>query len=139
MNLLKAIRTDNKIFVRLDRGDELIEKLKELREEYDIKNGFFQGIGAVDELKLGNYSVENQDYREKKFEGTFEVSNFSGNIGPDNIHAHITIADESYSARTGHCSMARVSGTFEIIIHVSDKPILDHKYDERTGLDIFDF
>jgi len=92
---LKTKKSDGKIFVRLNRGEEVIAKMKELREKHDIKNGFFHGIGAVDKLKLGNYNVENQNYRQKEFEGIFEVSNFAGNIGPDKIHAHITVGNES--------------------------------------------
>ncbi|KXA95008.1 hypothetical protein AKJ36_01720 [candidate division MSBL1 archaeon SCGC-AAA259I07] len=51
VGLLKTKRSDGKIFVRLNRGEEVIAKMKELREKYDIKNGFFHGIGAVDKLK----------------------------------------------------------------------------------------
>ncbi|MCF7890965.1 hypothetical protein K9M78_07075 [Candidatus Bipolaricaulota bacterium] len=28
------------------------------RDEYDIENGFMQGIGAVDKVKLGNYRAK---------------------------------------------------------------------------------
>lgn len=126
-----------KIFVRLDRGEEVLEKLKEIRNKYNIKNGFFQGVGAVDKVKLGNYEVESQKYREDSFSGSFEVSNFSGNIGPDKIHAHITVADEKFETKAGHCSFARVSGTFEMIILESESPELIHQYDKETGLDIF--
>lgn len=37
-----------KLFVRLDRGENVLNKLEEIRKKYQIKNGFFQGIGAVD-------------------------------------------------------------------------------------------
>lgn len=132
-------KQEDKIFARLDRGEEVIQKLRELREKYGIENGFFHGIGAVDRVKLGNYDAENQEYREESFESKFEVPNFAGNIGPDKIHAHITVTGPSFEAKGGHCSMARVSGTFEILIHLSERPTLQHKYDGETGLDTFDF
>lgn len=135
---MKTNKKEDKIFVRLDRGEEIIEKLEELREKYDIKNGFFQGIGALGKVKLGNYNVENQEYKEKEFEGSFEVSNFAGNIGPDKIHAHITLGDRDFKAKAGHCSYGEVSGTFEIVIFLSERPKLKHKYDEKTGLDVLD-
>lgn len=136
---MKSQKQGDKVFVRLDKGEEVIQKLEKLREKYDIKNGFFHGIGAVNEVKLGNYDAENQEYREKEFQAKFEVTNFAGNIGPDKIHAHITVADDSYQARGGHCDLAKVSGAFEVVIHLSEKPVLKHKYDKVTGLDIFDF
>lgn len=122
----------------MDRGEDVFDKLKELREEYDITNGFFQAIGAVDRVTLAHYDVDTQTYSEEEFNAPFEVTNFAGNIGPDKIHAHITVADDSYEAKAGHCSGARVSGTFEMLIDLSDKPVLQHAYDEETGLDLFD-
>ncbi len=136
---MEVRKKDNKIFARLDRGEEVLEKLKEIRHKYSIKNGFFQAIGAVDRVTLAHYTVEEKEYKEQIFEIPFEVTNFSGNIGPDKIHAHITVADSSYRVKAGHCSGARVSGTFEMIIDLSDQPALKHIKDEETGLKVFDF
>ncbi len=136
---MDSIRRDDRIFARLERGEEILSCLNELREKYEIENGFFQGIGAVDRIKLGNYDVEEKEYREDEFEGSFEVPSFSGNIGPDKIHSHITVSDSSYSPKAGHCAMARVSGTFELIVLTTDGPTLHHKFDPATGLDVLDF
>lgn len=135
---METARDNDTILLRLDKGEEIISKLKEVRDQYDIKGGFFEGVGAVDKVKLGNYNVNQQNYREKELEGSFEVSSFLGNIGPDKIHAHITLADADYKAKAGHCSEARVSGTFELIIFTSEHS-LSHHYDSETGLDVFDF
>ena len=129
---------NNKIILRLEPGEEVIDSLRELRDKLDIENGFFFGIGAVDKLKLGNYDVEDKNYREKEFTGSYEVSNFKGNMGPDKIHAHITVGDENFDTLAGHCSEARVSGTFEIILRRSDEFKLTHKFDTETGLDVWD-
>ena len=135
---MDARKTGDRIVVRMDRGEEVLEKLGDLRETFDITNGFFQAIGAVDRVTLAHYDVDAQEYSETVFEAPFEVTNFAGNIGPDKIHAHITVADDSYEAKAGHCSGARVSGTFEMIVLLSDEPALTHAYDEETGLDLFD-
>lgn len=135
---MDSIRQDDRIFVRLERGEEVLSSLEELREEYGIENGFFQGIGAVDSVKLGNYDVEEEKYREEEFRGAFEVPSISGNIGPDKIHAHITVSDSEFSPKAGHCGMARVSGTMELIILVTPEVPLLHQFDGSTGLDVFD-
>ncbi len=134
---MDAVRDDDTIIVRLDPGDSVIGSLKQLRDEYAIDSAFFTGIGAVDRATLGHYNVEDEDYREKTVEGNFEVTNFTGNIGPDKIHAHITLGKEDFTAIGGHCAAARVSGTFEIIVRLTDKP-LKHRTDPETGLDVFD-
>lgn len=135
---MESTRYGDRIFVRLERGEEVLSCLEELRSKYGIENGFLQGIGAVDKVKLGNYDVETEEYREEEFEGTFEVPGFSGNIGPDKIHTHITVSDSDFTPRAGHCGMARVSGTFEIIVLTTPNNPLKHKYDPSTGLDVFD-
>lgn len=137
MIAINTAEDDGLIFVRLDKGEEVISKLKQLREKYELEGAFFEGIGAVDQVKLGNYNVNQQNYREKELEGSFEVSSFLGNIGPDKIHAHITLAGEDYQAKAGHCAEATVSGTFELIIFTSEHS-LSHRYDSETGLNVFD-
>ena len=134
---MKHVEEENKIMVLLEPGENVIKSLKKIREKYSIKNGFFYGIGAVDQATLGHYNVEKQDYKEKEFEGQYEVTAFSGNIGPDKVHAHIELGKEDFSTLGGHCSQARVSGTFEIVIFKGDTPLY-HELDERTGLDVFD-
>lgn len=131
--------TDNgdTIVVRLDPGDKVLESLAKIREDTAIEGGFFTGIGAVDRATLGHYDVEAQSYTEETFEGEFEVTAFSGNIGPDKIHAHIQLGKRDFSSIGGHCSGARVSGTFEVII-LRSGTTLTHRPDDRTGLDVFD-
>ncbi|MDY6776845.1 MAG: PPC domain-containing DNA-binding protein [Candidatus Nanohaloarchaea archaeon] len=134
---MEVAEEDDRLVVRLDPGEEVIGSLETLREEHGIENGFFFGIGAVDRATLGHYDVEEQDYLEETFEGEFEVTNFSGNIGPDKVHAHITLGKRDFTTVGGHCSSARVSGTFEIVVFRGDTP-LDHVKDPETGLDVFD-
>ncbi len=128
---------DDTIVVRLDPGEEVLAALETLREEADVTGGFFTGIGAVDRVTLGHYSVEDQAYAEESFEGEFEVTAFSGNIGPDKIHAHIQVGRRDFSTLGGHCAGARVSGTFELVVHRTETT-LTHRPDPRTGLDVFD-
>lgn len=128
----------DKIVVRLDPGDEVLESLRSLRDELQIESGFMMGIGAVDRATLGHYDVETQSYSEETFTGQFEVTAFNGNIGPDKIHAHIELGTESFDTLGGHCSSARVSGTFEVVVFTGETPLV-HERDEQTGLDVFDF
>lgn len=131
------IEEADQIVVRLDPGDSVIDSLDTVRQEADVTGGFFVGIGAVDEATLGHYDADAQEYTEETFEGEFEVTAFSGNIGPDKIHAHIQLGRRDFSTLGGHCSGARVSGTFEIVIERSGAT-LTHRLDPTTGLDVFD-
>lgn len=130
-------REDDRIVVRLDPGEEVLESLEKLRENYDIESGFLMGIGAVDYVVLGHYNVEEQEYTEEEFSGQYEVTSFLGNIGPDKIHTHIQLGTESFESLGGHCSGATVSGTFEVVVLLGEIP-LTHRRDDQTGLDVFD-
>ncbi|MDY6761667.1 MAG: PPC domain-containing DNA-binding protein [Candidatus Nanohaloarchaea archaeon] len=134
---MDVVDEDDRLVVRLEPGERVIEKLEELRREYDIDGGFVTGIGAVDEAVLAHYDVESEEYTEEKLEGQFEVTDFTGNIGPDKIHAHITLGQRDFSAIGGHCAEARVSGTFEMLVTRTDTA-LEHRPDGETGLDVFD-
>jgi hypothetical protein len=127
----------DRFVIRLDPGDEVLESLATVREEASVTGGFFTGIGAVDRVTLGHYDVEAQEYHEETFEGEFEVTAFSGNVGPDKIHAHIQVGERDFSTMGGHCSGARVSGTFEIVL-LPTETTLTHRPDDTTGLDVFD-
>ncbi len=39
---------DNRFIVRIDRGEEILQKIKELCEKEDIRTGYATGIGAAD-------------------------------------------------------------------------------------------
>lgn len=130
-------REDDRIVVRLDPGEEVLESLERLRETHDIEHGFLTGIGAVDHVVLGHYDVDEQEYTEEEFAGQFEVTSFLGNVGPDKIHTHIQLGTESFESLGGHCSGATVSGTFEVVVFLGETP-LTHRRDEQTGLDVFD-
>ncbi|MGM0398254.1 MAG: PPC domain-containing DNA-binding protein [Halobacteriota archaeon] len=127
----------DRIVVRMDRGDQVMDELERLREECEISGAFFFGIGAVDEVTLGHYDVGMEDYKEETFEDDFEVPMFAGNIGPDKIHAHIQLGRRDFSTLGGHFAGGRVSGTFELVV-VPVETELTHQYDVSTGLDVFD-
>lgn len=126
----------DRIIVRLDPGEEVLDSLTALRADADIEQGFLMGIGAVDEVTLGHYDVSEQEYNEETFTGQYEVTSFLGNIGPDKIHTHIQVGTDSFESLGGHCSKAVVSGTFEIVVFPGETPLV-HELDERTGLDVF--
>ncbi len=134
-------KENNRIIVRLDRGEQVITGLERVCRQQSITGGFFFGVGAVDQATLGHYSVPNQKYTEKEFEQAFEVADISGSIGQKNdrliIHAHATLADREFKTYSGHLASARISGTGEIIIFPAET--IKKAHDTETGLDIFSF
>ena len=136
-------RFSDKIVLRVDRGEDIVEKIKELCSLENIALGSVSGIGAVMETEIGIFNVDTKEYFSKTFEGLYEISNLTGNISKMNgetyLHLHITIGDvKKNECFAGHLNRAVVGATSEIIISVIDGKV-DRQKDENIGLNLFKF
>lgn len=136
-------RSGNTIAVRIDYGEEVIEKLKELCEKENIVSAAVSGIGATKLAELGLYNIETKEYKVTSYTGLYEAGSFMGNItqkdGEPHIHMHITIGDpEKNEVHSGHLNKAVIGATSEIFVTIFDGKI-GRKLDEETGINIFDF
>ncbi len=136
-------RFSDKIVLRIDRGEDIVAKLKELCELENISLGSVSGIGAVMETEIGIFNVDTKEYFSKTVEGLYEVSNLTGNISKMNgeiyLHLHITIGDvKKNEVYAGHLNRAVVGATAEIIVSVIDGEI-DRQKDDSIGLNLFKF
>ena len=98
-------RFENTIVVRLNRGEEILTELKKICEAENVKLARLYALGATDHFVVGAYSVEEQKYYKNEFNGTFEITNLTGNITTMNgeyyAHLHITCADEESKCFVG--------------------------------------
>lgn len=126
--------------VRLARGELIIETLQGLCEKLGIEGGFFYGLGAVDEVELAHYNVDDKEYSAEVYGEPFELTNITGSIGMyENevvVHAHVSLADMNMRAVGGHLVEGRVSGTLELFLKKLDR--LEKQDDKETGLKVFD-
>jgi len=138
---MKSKKIENTYFIKLERGEKIIESIKDFCSENNIKCGYFSGIGALDEVELAHYIVENKKYTSKVFKQVLEVTNLTGNIATmDNevyLHCHITLGDEEMKAISGHLKEGKISATCEIILVRLDAEI-NRKHDELIGLNLLD-
>ena len=133
---------DNKIYLRVDRGEEVLEKITEVALKENITLASVQAIGATDKFTVGLYSVSEKKYSSKTYEGEFEIVSLLGNITRKDdkpyIHLHIACGDENNHVFGGHLNYCRISATFECVITLSDGKIT-RKVDEKTGLTVFNY
>ncbi len=141
MYKLKYREYYDNILVRIDRGEDVVEKLLELVEKLQLKNGSISGIGASDNITVGLYSVDKKEYAKKTFTGEMEITSILGNISTMNdkpyVHMHIAFAGDDLVVHGGHLNQAIISGTCEIIINKIDEKV-DRFRDEVTGINIYD-
>ena len=75
---MKYRRFEDTIIVRIDRGEEILEKMKEVALKENVRLASVEALGAVDDFTVGVYNVDEKKFypntREGKGEGhTIEV------------------------------------------------------------------
>lgn len=138
---MKYRRFGDTLIVRIDRGEEILEKMREVALKENIKLASVSALGAVDDFTVGVYNVDEQKYYSKTFTGAFEIVSLTGSINTMNgeyyAHLHMAAADSSGVCYGGHLNRAVVSATCEMFINIMYFS-LDRYRDETTGLNLFD-
>ncbi len=135
-------RFEDSYVVRLNKGEEVIDSLKQLCKDENIKLGEITGLGASDFVEIGVFNVNTKEYNTKKFEGMFEITSLVGNVttkdGDVYLHIHINFGDEDGLVKGGHLVKATISATSEIILRIIEGNV-GRKLNPEIGLNLFDF
>ncbi|MBQ1448335.1 MAG: DNA-binding protein [Erysipelotrichaceae bacterium] len=135
-------RFNDTIIARIDRGEDIVEKVKEIALKENIKLANVNALGAVDHITVGLYKVAEKRYYSNEFDREMEIVSLTGSIntmdGDYYSHLHIACADQSGAVVGGHLNKAIVSATCEMFIRVIDGKV-DRFKDEVTGLNLFKF
>jgi len=138
---MKSKKIKDTYFIRLERGEKIIETLKYFCSKNKIKCGYFYGIGALDEAELAHYTVESKKYASKTFKQPLEIVNMNGNVTTMNkdiyLHCHITLSDEEMKGIAGHLKEGKISPTCEIIL-IKLNTNINRKYDNLIGLNLLE-
>lgn len=134
-------REGTRYFLRLKRGEEMVETLVRFAGEQGIDSGSFTGIGAVEDPVLGYYDLPNKTYLKKELPGEFEVAGLTGNLceldGKPMAHVHAVLSDRECGTLGGHVFKAKVSLTLEVAVQAYPFK-LKRKPDEETGLKLIE-
>ena len=127
----------NKIIVRMDKGEEILEKVREVAEKEKIKLADISALGAVREFTVGVFDTEANE-----FKGSFEIVSLTGTINTMNdefyCHLHMSAGNEKGQVFGGHLNRAIISATCEMIITLIDGRV-DRRFEEEVGLNLFQF
>ena len=133
---------DNIIIARIDKGEEILEQLKAIAINENIKLASINAIGAVNDFTVGVYKTDEKKYCSNSFKGYYEITSRTGTISTMNgeyyAHLHMSAGNEKGAVFGGHLNRAVVSATCELVITIIDGKV-DRVYDEETGLNVFKF
>lgn len=135
-------RFGQKIVARIDKGEEILEKIKEIALKENIKLAGVNALGATNNFTVGVYNVDEKKYYANEFKGAFEIVSLTGTINTMNgefyTHIHMSAGNDKGEVFGGHLNKAFVSATCEMVIDIIDGGV-DRIYDEETGLNILKF
>ncbi len=136
---MKYKRFDKTIVVRIDRGEEILDKIRELAEKESIKLASVSALGAVNDFTVGVFNTAEKKYYSNEFKGAFEIVSLTGSIntmdGKFYTHIHMSAGNEKGEVFGGHLNRAVVSATCEMIVTVIDGEI-DRYADADVGLNL---
>ena len=135
-------RFEDTLFLRVDPGEDIIEKVLETAKKEDIGLASVSGLGAVKEIQVGVFDYEEKKYYPKTFKGIFEITSLLGTLttkdGEPYLHLHISCGGMDGAVIGGHLNKAIVSATGEIVIRVIGGTI-NRRISDEIGLFLFDF
>ena len=133
---------NNYYVVRIDKGEEILEKIKEIALKENIKLAKVSALGATNDFTVGVFKTGEKKYYSNTFTGDHEIVSLTGTINTFNgefyTHIHMSAGNDKGEVFGGHLNRAVVSATCEmIIVEIPGK--VDRKFDEEVGLNLFEF
>ncbi len=111
--------SDGVYLMTLERGELAVATLQQFATTKGIKNGYFTGIGAVDQLTCGYYDLAQKQYYFTEYHDLVEVVSLTGNIflkdGTPFVHVHGVFTNTTNAAFGGHIVEMRVGVTLEVV------------------------
>ncbi len=130
------------IYARIDKGEEILEKVKELAQKEQIRLASVQALGAVGQFTVGVFKTAEKKYMANEFAGDFEIVSLTGTINTMGdefyCHLHMSAGNDKGEVFGGHLNRAVVSATCEMVIQMTEGRV-DRRFDADVGLNVFDF
>ena len=137
---------NNVIYLRLDRGDEVLSSILDVCKKEGVKSCVFSGIGGCDYAKLGTFRPEQGTYGEYEKRGMLELVSLNGDVKDSDqgplIHAHACLSFEEngeIKLTGGHLLSLRVLITAEIEIRPVVGGVIKTKPGQIPGPKVWDF
>ncbi|MBI2126984.1 MAG: DNA-binding protein [Thaumarchaeota archaeon] len=132
----------NSYVVKLPYAGDLLNSIKKVAKEMNIRTASFTAIGAVKKARVSYYDQTAKKYGELIFDEPMEIVSCIGNItemeGDIIVHAHLVLSDEKGRASGGHLLGGTELFACELMLNEYKSLRINRKYDEMTGLNLMD-
>ena len=135
-------RFGNTLVARIDRGEEILEQVREIALKEEIGLASVQALGAINSFTVGVFKTDEKKYMANEFEGSYEIVSLTGTIttmsGDVYCHLHMSAAGEDGLVVGGHLNRAVISATGELVV-TQIQGRVDRRRDPDVGLNLFQF
>ena len=129
------------IYIRVDRGEEIIASILEVCAREGIASATYSGIGGCSATEIQTFDPTQGQFRTEKLEGMLELVSFMGNVISDDTgnrhhptHAlYAFVKDGEHRVRGGHIKSSTVLYTAEIELRRVPGRGIGYMKDEETG------
>lgn len=140
-------KTGDTIYIRADRGDEIIECILEVCRKEGVLSAVFSGIGGCSQAQIQTFLPETNTFELQTLQGMLELISLNGNVVSDDQdelyhHTHALFSyktGEQHCVAAGHIKAITVLYTAEIELKPVIGGAIKRKYDPETGTGFWDF
>lgn len=145
--LMDYRKINDTVYIRMDRGDEIIGSILDVCRKEGIMSATFNGIGGCGEAEIQTLIPENNEFETRTIKGMLELVSITGNVISDEDgeiyqHTHALISykeDGKHHVSGGHIKSLTVSYTAEIELRPVIGGEIKRKYDPETGTGFWKF
>ena len=128
-------------FVRLERGEDLLEGLNEAAADLGFDAATLQIVGAVERLAVAFYRQDTHVYKRHEYDAPHEISGGVGNVslkdGKPFVHIHVTGSGADGKAVAGHLVDGTRAFMIEAYFRKLDGPAPMRELEEDLGLPVW--
>lgn len=141
------IKMGETVYIRMDKGDEIIGCILDVCKKEDIKSAAFSGIGGCSETQIQTFIPATGSFESQTLCGMLELVSLTGNIVSDDqkelyhhTHAVFSYKDgENHCVAGGHIKSITVLYTAEIELRPVVGGIIVRQFDPETGTGFWNF
>ena len=139
-------QSNNSYFIRIDKGEEVFNVIKNFCKKENILSGYFQGIGGCDNVTVATLNASTMVFTDHTVKDrVIEMVSLMGNVSCDaqneiHLHAHASFSYINDANKpdmiAGHLKEAHIAFTGEIIFTPSAF-VIGRKFDPNAGIDVW--
>lgn len=125
--------------LRLEMREDILLSLKKFAESKKLQAAMFEGIGSLNQARLGHYDFTTKNYKYEVFHEDLEILTLTGNVSlldkSPLPHAHVTLGRRDFSVIGGHLDEGSSANMVEIGVSALPGRLVKSK-DEGVGLNL---